>query len=648
MSSQWERHKQGSWSQREWDEHSWSVRKDQLPGTQLPGNEWPSKSDMEDVYEHQEKKTWQPSLRIDFVPVKETAAKLVRHKSPVVLKPPMPWGAPRWEACVEQMTKIPLMSIPDADLSGRLAPFVKTKVFETNYGPQKVNYRPGEGSRLNQEHGNCYFENYELAPWEDTFTHEGQIHTLPRNNLDLEHFALASMFENPVNQRHRQVSASRERRNVEKEPGTEAVGVLNQYWLKHEAPYVKGVIPPVLNDREAILDLDLLYDNSPHDGVDTPFQPGTKTTWCTNYLLGVCPYGKLCGSRHGQVIVKCIDYLVAGLIEGEAGKCPYGNMCPWQAHGGHTPFESPIREVGSRPFKKKEADAYKKVQHSNTWPENVFPIGYWRGDAWKDQWIWHQPHLYYLSGIGGTRWPHISWKNSNKVCPPTHKVAPLIFDSDGKLRPQFVWTIPPHIGPKPSAILKGGWTISGTQGSLTRFVYDASMHHQEGELLKKLEYCPKMDPPDDAGGVVKNYFTNPPPAVAKFLNAKNAVHLPDATEADIVQKERSTRRRVRVMQLPGTIGLSGISSETLDYPNVPKGDLSAEEQAVFSAYPMFLQGTNVAINYPVQSTLAQLIYIFQKGRFRGELSQAAKARTQREHEFGETVAPFEGREWTTK
>jgi hypothetical protein len=227
-------------------------------------------------------------------------------------------------------------------------------------------------------------------------------------------------------------------------------------------------------------------------------------------------------------------------------------------------------------------------------------------------------------------------------------VAPLLFDSDGKLRPQFVWTIPPHIGPKPSAILKGGWTISGTQGSLTRFVYDASTHHQEGDLLKKLEYRPKRDPADDVGGEVKNYFTNPPPAVAKFLNAKNAVHLPDATEADIVQKERRSRKRVRIMQLSGTIGLSGISSETLDYPNIPKGDLTAEEEAVISAYPMLMQGTNVAINYPMQATLAKLIYIFQKGRFRDELSKAAKDRTQRQHEFGETVAPFEGGEWATK
>jgi hypothetical protein len=139
MSSQWERHKQGSWSQRDWDDRGWSVRQEnQLPGTQLSGNEWPSQSDMEDVYEHLEKKEWQPSLRINFVPVTETAAKLVRHKSPVVLKRAMPWGAQKWEACVEEMTKIPMMSIPEADLSGRLAPFVKTKDFETDYGPQKV------------------------------------------------------------------------------------------------------------------------------------------------------------------------------------------------------------------------------------------------------------------------------------------------------------------------------------------------------------------------------------------------------------------------------------------------------------------------------------------------------------------------------
>ena len=174
MSSQWERHKQSSWSQRDWDERGWSVRQEnQLPGTQLSGNEWPSKSDMEDVYEHLEKKEWQPSLRINFVPVTETAAKLVRHKSPVVLKRAQPWGAQKWEACVEEMTKIPMMCIPEAELSGRLAPFVKTTEFESDYGPQKVHYRPGEGSRLNREQGNCYFKDYEIAPWEGTFTHEG-------------------------------------------------------------------------------------------------------------------------------------------------------------------------------------------------------------------------------------------------------------------------------------------------------------------------------------------------------------------------------------------------------------------------------------------------------------------------------------------
>jgi hypothetical protein len=95
------------------------------------------------------------------------------------------------------------------------------------------------------------------------------------------------------------------------------------------------------------------------------------------------------------------------------------------------------------------------------------------------------------------------------------------------------------------------------------------------------------------------------------LNAKNAVHLPDATESGIVEKERGARKKVRVMQLPGNIGTSQ-AKDTLDYPNIPRGDLDEEEQAVFSAYPMLLQGTNVAINYPVQATLSKLTYIFPK------------------------------------
>ena len=179
------------------------------------------------------------------------------------------------------------------------------------------------------------------------------------------------------------------------------------------------------------MDLDLLYDNSPHDGLDTPFQPGTKTTWCVNFLLGACPYEKLCGHRHGQVVGQCIDYLVSGLIREDQTECQYGDMCPWKDHGGHTPVESSSREIASRRFTKLEADRYKRVQGSNTWPENVFSQGYWRSDGYKDQWVEGKPHLYYLSGTSGTGWPKHSWKCREKPCPEKYQVAPLIVDESG-------------------------------------------------------------------------------------------------------------------------------------------------------------------------------------------------------------------------
>ena len=158
-----------------------------------------------------------------------------------------------------------------------------------------------------------------------------------------------------------------------------------------------------LPGTEGILDLDLLYDNSPHDGLETPFVPGTKTTWCNRYVVGTCPYGRLRGHRHGRIVIKCVDYLVSGLVGGTTGDCPYGDRCPYKDHGCHTSVESSSREVASRRFSKLEADRYKKVQGSSTWPENVFPQGYWRADGWGDQWVNDKPHLYYLSGTSGTR-----------------------------------------------------------------------------------------------------------------------------------------------------------------------------------------------------------------------------------------------------
>ena len=79
-------------------------------------------------------------------------------------------------------------------------------------------------------------------------------------------------------------------------------------------------------------------------------------------------------------------------------------MCPFRPHGGHTPLESSSREITTIPFTKEEANFYKKIQLSNSWPEGAFPTGYWRSDGFKDQWVGDEPNLYMLSGISGTRW----------------------------------------------------------------------------------------------------------------------------------------------------------------------------------------------------------------------------------------------------
>ena len=120
------------------------------------------------------------------------------------------------------------------------------------------------------------------------------------------------------------------------------------------------------------------------------------------------------------------------------------------------------------------------------------------------------------------------------------------------MRPQFCWTFPPHIGPKPSAMIKSGWIISGTKGSLQRLVFDANTIHGEGHLLKDLVFMQKPDPADDMGGMIKDYMKNPPEAVSRFLKARNVVHMPDATDPSIVDDALRKRKRIRVMQLPGT------------------------------------------------------------------------------------------------
>ena len=141
--------------------------------------------------------------------------------------------------------------------------------FQTRYvyGKQKgssrtpIDYGAGQGSRLNPTVDDCLYENYEMAPWETIFVFNNKEYPLPRNNLELDQYAIRSDFENLVNARHREASRSRERRTDEPEPGAETVNVLSHYWNSKEAPYdpmSTGIVPLPMPDTEGIMDLDLL------------------------------------------------------------------------------------------------------------------------------------------------------------------------------------------------------------------------------------------------------------------------------------------------------------------------------------------------------------------------------------------------------
>ena len=112
------------------------------------------------------------------------------------------------------------------------------------------------------------------------------------------------MADNPLSIRFREASASRIRDAEEQVPEGSVADVLKHYWHQKEAQYTPGIFPSGKPNEENILDLDVMYDNNPHDGTETPFGSGTKTMWCIRYLAGTCPYGGLCGFRHGQCVVK--------------------------------------------------------------------------------------------------------------------------------------------------------------------------------------------------------------------------------------------------------------------------------------------------------------------------------------------------------
>ncbi len=89
------------------------------------------------------------------------------------------------------------------------------------------------------------------------------------------------------------------------------------------------------------------------------------------------------------------------------------------------------------------------------------------------------------------------------------------------------------------------------------------------------------------GGMVKDYLINPDEATQLFLNARNAVHMPDATHPSVVAHAQRERRKIRVTQLLGKIGKSQ-DKVTLDYLEIAMGDLDEDEARIFPAFPAFM------------------------------------------------------------
>jgi hypothetical protein len=205
------------------------------------------------------------------------------------------------------------------------------------------------------------------------------------------------------------------------------------------------------------------------------------------------------------------------------------------------------------------------------------------------------------------------------------------------MRPQFCWTFPAHNGPRISEMLVHGWVVSGTKGSLSRLFYEASVLHGEQDLMCKLAVLAKPDPADDMGGQIKHY-KNPPKEVKRFLDAKQAIHLPDIEDRNVVTQAQRKRKKIKVMNLPGTLGQAQ-DLTTLEYPDVKQNELSEDEAKIFAAIPAFMEGTNVSINFPFQATYAEFVYIFRKCRMSDDLAVQASVRTLRDTGFGEIVTP---------
>ena len=242
-------------------------------------------------------------MRVAWEPVElKPSTAFVRTPAPQGQKVPEWVQDKQWQARVEEICSGPWGTAAKSAGSGRSG-----SCYQINYGKQSsqkncrrpttpLEYTAGEGSRLTPN-VDWFYENYTMAAWNSCFQYNGKEHPLPRNNLELEKYSIKyKRFENLVGERHR--SASRDRRADEPEPTTESANVLYSWWMSKEQPYPSGAVPMPLSGNEGVdyviengeaipvLDLDLLYDNSPHDGQETPFLPGMRTTWCTKFLVG--------------------------------------------------------------------------------------------------------------------------------------------------------------------------------------------------------------------------------------------------------------------------------------------------------------------------------------------------------------------------
>jgi hypothetical protein len=214
-------------------------------------------------------------------------------------KPPIWLLEERWKKRVEDMVEEPKQT----RVVAQNAQSGNASCRESDYGKQSglkhcktsVAYGPGQGSSLTNG-VDSFSENYQFATWDSQFTFTVVDYELPKNNLQLDAWAVKHQsFENLVAIRHR--SASRQRTAAEKVPDEKSENVLKNYWMSKETPYQGSTVPEPLSGEEGenvrfvrvekesrpVLDMDLVYDPLNHDGAETTFnlvlrQHGVRNT----------------------------------------------------------------------------------------------------------------------------------------------------------------------------------------------------------------------------------------------------------------------------------------------------------------------------------------------------------------------------------